>query len=389
MFNLRILITIFFIISDLCSKERVDSIYLTYGQDACHSMVVSWLAKEGASNLSLKQGDSWKTLTSEVYALPDTDLKRYLVVLEGLEEGKYYRFKLADENQVYIFRTPKKELKELKFAVGGDAYKYLSLFRRLTEEVAKKDPEFVVIGGDLAYTKGGIRLFRNKSWESRRWHTFLKECSSLLRGKDGRLIPILIVVGNHDIKDPAIDPYFNLFYYPKKLLAYTRYDFGSYLTLFTLDTGHASPIEGEQTLWLQKELQRSKNISYKIMCYHIAAYPSVYPFEGVKPTEIRKNWVPLFEEGQVQVCFENHNHAYKRTYALKKDKIDPKGIVYMGDGNWGVDSREPKKRWYLASSSSSNCFTLVTLSSDKAVLESFNIEGESIDSSPILPAKAS
>jgi hypothetical protein len=55
---------------------------------------------------------------------------------------------------------------------------------------------------------------------------------------------------------------------------------------------------------------------------------------------IREHWCPLFDEYGVQLAFEHHDHAYKRTYPIRKGTVDPRGVVYLGDGAWGVTVRK-------------------------------------------------
>ncbi|MFP4171317.1 MAG: hypothetical protein ACLFV4_00245 [Candidatus Hydrogenedentota bacterium] len=66
--------------------------------------------------------------------------------------------------------------------------------------------------------------------------------------------------------------------------------------------------------------------------YHVPAYPSHRSYDGGVQTQVRENWVPLFEGNNVQVAFENHDHAYKRTYPIRDGEISSGGIVYLGDG---------------------------------------------------------
>ena len=163
--------------------------------------------------------------------------------------------------------------------------------------------------------------------------------------KEGRLIPFLIVPGNHDILPDHYELFFTLFAFPQKQL-YRSMQFGNYLTLFLLDTGHFQPVEGRQTVFLKKALAAAANIPYKFAVYHEAAYPSYYPYNGITPKKIRTHWVPLFEEYHLTAAFENHNHAYKRTYPIKANQIDPDGVTYFGDGSWGVTPRGPSDQWY-------------------------------------------
>ena len=60
--------------------------------------------------------------------------------------------------------------------------------------------------------------------------------------------------------------------------------------------------------------------------------------------KIIKHWCPLFDKYQVTAVFENDHHTYKRTHPLLNNQIRKRGIVYLGDGCWGVDTRAVPKR---------------------------------------------
>ena len=63
--------------------------------------------------------------------------------------------------------------------------------------------------------------------------------------------------------------------------------------------------------------------------------------------------------------FVNDHHTYKRTHRLRANRVDKKnGILYLGDGCWGVDTRavpKPGKLWYLAKAASRRHLICVTV----------------------------
>jgi hypothetical protein len=51
------------------------------------------------------------------------------------------------------------------------------------------------------------------------------------------------------------------------------------------------------------------------------------------------------------VAFESHDHTYKRTVPIKGILPKKDGVVYLGDGGWGMPPRPVHKideTWYLA-----------------------------------------
>jgi hypothetical protein len=157
----------------------------------------------------------------------------------------------------------------------------------------------------------------------RRWHTFFKQWKQQMVTSDGRLIPLVVVLGNHDVSSRHLDPksggalFYELFAFPNNLVSYRTLDFGNELSLFFLDTGHTYPVVGKQTTWLKEALEERKAQQHKMVVYHVAAYPSVSRPDKKCNKLVRKHWAPLFEEHGVKTVFEHHDHAYKRTYPIK------------------------------------------------------------------------
>jgi hypothetical protein len=60
---------------------------------------------------------------------------------------------------------------------------------------------------------------------------------------------------------------------------------------------------------------------------------------------VREYWAPLFERYGVQIAFENHDHVYKRTVPLRSGAPHADGVVYIGDGSWGMASDTECRGW--------------------------------------------
>lgn len=371
-------------------------LYLTWIHDPSTTMTIQWhtIRKDSSTAISYRKLDTDEWLCQEGLTTPlrKTNIYVSTVELGELEADQEYEFQIVGRKGSYRFRTLPAQLdRPLRFVVGGDAYFYLSTFQKMNEKIAAADPDFVIIGGDIAYTNGRKTYFKMQGWELRRWRTFFKEWKSTMVTSDGRLIPLLPVIGNHDIRAVTLKskPYQFLFYelfaLPEAQKSYRVFDVGDYLSVFLLDTGHTFQISGQQTEWLKTALAERENIAYTMAAYHVGGFPSVYSFRGRVPKEIRKAWVPLFERYHLNVAFEHHNHAYKRTFPIKGNKINPNGVVYLGDGSWGVSPRKPKEMWYLEKSAKANTVNIVTLSAEGGAIEVLGIEGEPIDTLTLFP----
>jgi hypothetical protein len=149
-------------------------------------------------------------------------------------------------------------------------------------------------------------------------------------------------------------------------------DIGDYLSLVLLDTGHISPIAGEQTDWLARALAERQDRSHLIVTNHVPAYPSFRAPEGPEGKlgtgeENRLHWCPLFEKFKVDAVLEHHDHTFKRTHPLIGGMKDKYGVPYLGDGSWGKlrAPKKPESRPYLAAVSEAYHMTVHRLEGDQ------------------------
>ena len=228
---------------------------------------------------------------------------------------------------------------------------------------------------------------KNKPEDSERWIAWLKTLSDTIQTPKGYLIPLLVTIGNHEVKGrylqtPKEAPFFYTLFPTPDDRCYRALHFGTYMGITFLDSGHTHPVDGEQTEWLAQELAAQKHYAHRFALYHIPAYPSVRSFRQQYSTTIRRHWTPIFERFRLHVAFENHDHAYKRTYPLVEGDVHPLGVVYLGDGSWGAQPRIPKSADhsnYLAKTASARQFIKVTVANDRREFWSITSEGKIID----------
>ncbi len=380
------------------SAKVPSALYLTWLHDPTHTMTVQWHNEDGENTQVYYQKEGESTWHAKVAASHQVangtllwgTLFVHTAELTELQPDTVYAFRLGTHDVLYRFRTmPDTTLgRPVRFVVGGDLYQdNLSRFKKMNGQVAKMDPDFVVLGGDIAYTRGHSAFLKGRYFEIKRWQTFFKAWKNQMVTSDGRLIPALVAIGNHDLESSHPDPrvksvlFYEFFAMPELFTAYRTLDYGNYLSLFLLDTGHTYPISGKQTKWLQSALAQS-DMPHKMAVYHVSAYPSVYDFNKGNRKLIRKHWVPLFEQYGVKTAFEHHDHAFKRTYRIKEGKVDPNGVLYLGDGAWAIDVREPRKAestWYLEKTQAINFVYLVTLQGATQIVQAIDNNGITFD----------
>lgn len=363
-------------------------LFLTWQRDPTTTMTVQWLATMADAVArpvwyAADGMDIWRQVPSVGKPFPRTELTLFRCELTGLTPGTEYRFRVGLDSAERRFRTmPAKATNTLQFVSGGDSG--IGTAAIATNKLAaKQEPHFAVIGGDLAYENG---LFAPIFVQ------FLRNYSVNMIDAKNRMIPLLACIGNHEVvggygKTRNEAPFFYALF--DGFFAETGYnvlDIGDYLSLVLLDTNHTSPIGGEQTRWLEKTLREREECPNVLVFNHVPAYPSVRSFgepthEKSPGPANRKHWVPLFERYNVDVVFEHHDHAFKRTHPLLDGHVDPNGIIYLGDGSWGMlrHPDPPDKRSYLAATDESYHLTVHRIEGNQRFHVALSDAGKVVD----------
>lgn len=387
----RWLITIFLIVAALiaCSPteqfaftsengktDEPVALLLTWQQDPTTTMTIDWQTTPGDPAVPTllyteAGGEDWSEVRAEQLSFPYSGRTIHRVEITGLQPATYYHFRVGEFERQYKFRTmPDSNFEEpVVFAIGGDTRPGKWTFEPhygpevgnmedLNRIALDYDVDFIVWGGDFAYADSREdRLYR--------WYWWFEANMNSLIDEDGRIVPVIVAIGNHETlygRYQSADDYeetdtwrennavyfYNLFAFPGQP-GYGVLDFGDYLSLISLDTDHTNPVDGTQTEWLRQVLTERVDVPHIFPFYHIPAFPSHRNPNGEGSVRVRENWVPLFEEFNVRVAFENHDHAYKRTFPVRNGEINPMGITYIGDGAWGRGPRSGNSQdeWYI------------------------------------------
>lgn len=362
------------------------ALYLQWQRDPTTTMTIHWhTVGDAKSELFYRSlaTTNWLPASGAAKPLVGTERTVRIVELTGLQPAAYYEFCFQPGARVFKFRTMPKDLSQpVRFITGGDVYHDLKWLNPMNALAARLDPAFIVFGGDLAYSHGGT-----DEEKITRWFDYFASWKTNAIAPDGRLIPMLVTLGNHEVKDSYRQPnekaasFYTLFSSPGPQ-GYTALDFGKYLSLFLLDSDHTHTIAGEQTDWLGKNLSARRKVPHVFPVYHTPAYPSFREDTGTQAREVRAHWCPLFDKYGVKLVFENHDHCFKRTFPIRAGKVDAKGTTYLGDGAWGVEVRKPdpkKPKWYIEKSIPVRHLYLVTLHPEARHVLAINESGEIFD----------
>ena len=383
--------------------EVPGTLFLSWERDPTTTMTAQWIRGPGLGERSAKgkeeqvqwrkaEGGEWKVLQTKTAPFPDpkkSGLPRWAVVKaswEGLEPGSEYVFRVGDSPEMKFRTAPAKLEEGLTFAEGGD-----SDVTEVAEEIygvaAGQNPLFIHVGGDLAYSEGVDVAKEIAFWQM--YHRAAKT-------RDGRLVPFVAGIGNHEVKGgywqegatfaqmkeraPFFYALFGGLYQTEEPVAL---DFGNYLSLLLLDTGHITPME-RQTGWLEKNLEARSGVSWLFVSWHIACYPSARKWNSQPMSGFaREHWIPRIEKSRAAGVFNHHDHDLQR---VETEGKAGRKIMVFGNGAIGVEPRDAvceESEKLARCRANENYINLVTLTADKATVRSLGREGKELDRTEI------
>ena len=391
------------------NNARFCHLYLTVpSTNASKSLIVTAHTKIFENKHSVKFGSCiWESSNSSCITVPQIyqsssslvdwmpEFKRQVhsAYMQDLENDSVYALWIVDDsentnvgstNPDLTFRTLPDmhsggDKNIMRFIVGGD----MGLTPEATAvsiQASNQNPSFAVIGGDIAYANdipACISL----------WDSWISTYEKVMITKDGNhSIPIITVVGNHDVGSNAGSgsnalryskhgssesrtwntkeiPFIFAFFphdvvnddslvidsnivtpkvvVPMKLRRpFHLHSFDHSLEIFNLDSGHVVKYEdSEQLSIFSKSLKDQRRC--KIAVYHVPIFPSGdYNWNAQVSfmTDPRKYWLPEFERIGIHAAFEHHVHTMKETVSLNSNSTAAisGGTTYFGDGRWGI-----------------------------------------------------
>ncbi len=363
---------------------EIKSVYLTWGSpDTSSQITINVLTLQKANSVEiLFNGKTEKN--SRHRELKDTPFHVHSFDFKDLGPKKNYTFQVLlngkPAKNSYKFTTLPNDDTPIEIVSGGDLSPHEDVVS-VAKQAVTKNTMALFLGGDLAYEDGNPKRFEL-------WSQLWDLLNQAMISPDGRLLPLVVAIGNHETNktktsNPKVKaPFYFLFFEQNDQLTYFTRHFGKHTSLITLDTGHVEDHDGQQEKWLKAELKRDAKIPNLLALYHVPLYPSFRPYDDKKSVKGRKVWLPLFDEYQLDVAFENHDHALKRSKLLKNDKVVSKsGTLYLGDGAWAVAPRPAAPdRWYLQIAKVEKHLWRVLAAPKKLSFQAINKKGQILDS---------
>ena len=398
----------------VCPHGKICHIYSTLPEDSATSVILNVHTGIDVTNLqaSYDTTSNYQAYNSLGFNKTGIDLKmeidvtgeRYIhsIYVDGLTSNTDYYVQFLYNGDVLgnaTFRTlPSSDMEaNIVMLVGGDS-SGSEISTTFIQESAKYKPSVVLVGGDIVYDNGDFNCYYC-------WDYYLDQFDQLNQ-QVGRLIPLVLAVGNHDIGQNDfqflnLDKNKNYFFLlfpqhttsnasepqvplPDDRLSYFYHKIGNMLHV-SLDSGYLVDYDSQQT-WLSDVSRQNPNLA-KLANYHVPMIPACFfnPYEyGFDPRV--HSWVQVFELYRYMTVFENHVHLFKRTFPLKMTDLDGPGVTYIGDGAWGINpescyEEDPNRNitGVFDTMGNVNHVWIVNVTAETIDYKAINITGDAID----------
>ena len=420
----------------LKQKTNPEQVHLSWStNDVYHSMTAMWFTEFPAASSVLYDlvpkkapGDYAFSCRGSPHQISSFDGWYHETELTGLEPGKTYYFRVGGPggySREWNFRTIGLD-QQVGFVVGGDSRrphhdelksktpggpKWPGARDRVTSCVAREDPDFVVFIGDMVLEGN----------DQEHWNNWFESIQDRLVTSDGRMIPLVAVIGNHEMGaypdvDSSYEWFRGVFANPGNELCYSL-DFPNlHLTALSATGGcvgtwwqYAVPEAKAQTDWLEKDLAES-DAKWKVVTWHVPYYSGFLTGTGYPSDVFLKYWALIVEKPEygVDLVVNGHVHNYMRSWSLRTTGIEEvpadekctdvgyeahyklvdnssEGVTYIVQGCWGapiepyVKGGDCDLREFVASAAARPSYTLVELADDGVHVLTKDVWGEVVD----------
>mgnify|MGYP001480473509 CR=1 FL=1 len=392
-------------------SKNPDRIILTFHEDPSESRAVTWRTDTTIKNAYAEIAEA--TVNSNFV----TNSKKYMAKTETFDLGLYkgnkslkvhyhsVAFNYLKPNKIYVYRvgdgkshwsewiqfkTAKNEYAPTKFVYFGDAQNdVLSHWSRVIRMAYQNAPDasFVIHAGDLI----------NNAHKDYEWAQWFKSGGFI--HSQWTAIP---VVGNHEFipLNRGDERKLAIQWKPQFTLPIEKeLDEKLHETVYTVDYQdiriivlNSNGMLKEQTQYVEQQLKKSTAKWNIITCHH-----SVFsPAEGRDFEYARKKWKPLFDEFNVDLVLNGHDHTYARghvpTISTTKGSKNL-GTIYVtsvsGPKQYPLD-REQIKRYSKEgyqldkSAEQTQFFQVITIENNKLIYVAYNALGEEYDRAVII-----
>lgn len=311
----------------------LDQVRLSWQRDPTTTITVMWRT-DATITPTVQYGPTAQYGSEAAGTSQPAVLDRYTyhtVEIVGLTPNTAYHYRVSGPGGAWssdaTFRTAPSGAADFAFTVFGDngmAGNSGSRAVTMKDRVAAQQPAFHLVAGDLSYADGDWcdgRPCMREHWEE--WMQEMERIS--------RTIPVMLAIGNHEVKDDVRFADGELFYTRSFALPGSNgeriysFDYGD-VHFIALDSNDWRSLRrgGTQYSWLEQDLAATTK-RWKVVYFHHLAYTSGGRHNDLE--SLQQETTPLFDRYGVDLVIQAHNHHYERTYPLRYHAPDDPTIV--------------------------------------------------------------
>jgi hypothetical protein len=319
---------------DLGQQKVVCSLDISWykGNERINTFTIS-VSNDGNSFTNIYSTKSNGKTITETYDLQDVVARFLRITVNGNTQNNWVT--IGDIN---VKGSSHAQSSSFNFAAVGD-WSCNSMASQTINQIVQKQPEIVLALGDLSYTKS-----------AKCWLDEIQPINDITR----------ITIGNHDSEEEESSA-LEKEYLSHFNLARPFYSFDYQNVHFLMLSTQLKAVKGdEQYNFAESDLKQATsnpNTDWIIVAFHKPLYtsPSMHPAE----IDFRNVYHPLFDQYNVDLVLQAHNHNYQRSYPLsynqngdqpsitdinKSTYNDPKGEIFVIAGTGGKSLYDIKSK---------------------------------------------
>ncbi len=336
--------------------------HIAYGADPTTQMAVGWQVPASVTNPFIRIGNSptnlggqiaadVRTVTTQMSIVTPIDsvppsapstIEQYYphALVTGLQPGQTYYYSVGHEGWDYsgdvttlgTFTTAPRSRSPFTFTAFGDQGVTYDAVGTATL-IRAQNPAFHLHAGDVSYAEDGGSGLITDSYDPRAWDSYFTEIELAASA-----IPWQVAVGNHEMEawysPDGYGAQYARFDFPGEPSSSTPPTYYSFIygnvgvvSLDANDVSYELPANfgysnGAQVAWLNTtlaSLRANPNVDFIVAYFHHCAYSTcvVHGCEG----GAEQFFVPLFDQYQVDLVINGHNHVYERTDPLRGGNV--------------------------------------------------------------------
>lgn len=354
------------------TKEDMSD-YIEISKDNSGSMV--------GSARTLPFNSAWKTVhTAEICGLKPETKYYYQVGGIGTDDSEVF-------SETYYFKTapdPRKPVEDQKFTfiAMGDSRGAPDKLARTMKGAMEKDPVFITFGGD----------FIDDGTSQNQWNDMFEATKDVMP-----YIPVLAVVGNHEKN--AVN-YYAQFAFPNNERWY-GFVVGNAAFVNLEDCWSGAGMAGSYgiacngTMTLDKSIGESQkqfmnsffganaSLPWKFAVHHRPTHSETTDLThgGSYNNDLTSLWGSVFEQNNVTMVFNGHDHFYQRHKPLIGSNVvgEAQGVNYIVTAGAGASLYDVKNSGTVAVTKSAIHYVAVTIDGKDISMEAVELNGTSGD----------